>query len=94
MFAGPCAPAGANAGDIFQTDAVHRANRHAQLATRAVRLDDGMHDFVAAHDGINRTGLDAQGATNAPGFVDDGHGTWGFKALERIERLYRQTGDP
>ena len=94
MFRGPCRPAGARARDIFQADAVDRANRHAQLAARAVRLDDAVHQLVAAHDGVDRTRLDAKCATDAPGFVDDGHRTRGFDAMSRIQRLNRQAGDP
>ena len=83
----PGAPAGLRAGDIFQADAVHRAHRHAQLAAGAVGLDHGVHQFVAAEDGIGRAGLDAQGAADAPGFVDDGHGARAFDAMGRVERL-------
>jgi hypothetical protein len=44
-----------------------------------------VHEFVGAQDGIGRAGFDAQGAANAPGFVDDGHMAWSFSPMFWIE---------
>jgi hypothetical protein len=46
-----------------------------------------VHDFVAAQNGIGRAGLDAQGATNAPSFIDDGHSHGPFKTVINIQGL-------
>ena len=56
-------------------------------------LHHGVHEFVAAHDGIGRAGLDAQGATNAPVFVDHRHGEWPLDAVCLAQRQHRLAGD-
>jgi hypothetical protein len=58
-----------------------------------MRLDHGMHQLVAAKNGVCRTGVEAQGAAYAPGFVNDSDCARAFSAMERIERLRRQAGD-
>ena len=70
-------------------DAVHRACGHAQLASGAQRLDHGMHVLAGADDGVDRTRLDAFGATDAVGF--DNHGdlwrlVFATRAVERFRR--------
>src|SRR3546814_8742230 len=49
-------------------DAVNRAGRHAQFATRAQRFDHDVHQLRGTDDGVDRTGLDALGAADAVGF--------------------------
>src|SRR3546814_5071020 len=49
-------------------DAVNRAGRHAQFATRAQRFDHDVHQLRGPDDGVDRTGLDALGAADAVGF--------------------------
>ena len=93
MTGRPCVPASACACHIFHADAVNRTGRNAELATGAVSLQNGMHQLVAAHDRIDRTCLEAQRATDAPGFVDDGHRTRRFSAVVQIERPRRQASD-
>ena len=51
-------------------DAVHRAYRYAKLATGAFVRNDGVHPLRAANNGIDRAGLDAQGASYAVRFID------------------------
>ena len=67
----PGGPAAAPRRDLGQRDAVHRADRDAEFATGAVRVDDVMHQLVAADDRVDRTGLDAERAADAPVLVDD-----------------------
>src|SRR5205807_2472512 len=52
------------------TDAVDRAGRHAQLAARAQREDDGVHLVVCADDRIDRAGRQALGAADADFLID------------------------
>ena len=80
-------------GDIFQADAINRAYRNAQLAPGTPGFNHRVHHLVAAHDGVYRTGLDAQRAANAPGFVNDGHGARPFNTVGWIQRKCRQAGD-
>lgn len=89
----PRLPAGTLAGDILKADAIDRAHRHAQLAARAIGLNDGVHHLVAAQNGVGRAGLDAQRAAYAPGFVNDGNGAWALKAIGRVQGLYGQACD-
>jgi hypothetical protein len=51
-----------------------------------VRLDHGVHALVDADDGVGGAGVQAQGAADAPGLVDDGHGARAFGAELGIER--------
>jgi hypothetical protein len=46
-----------------------------------------VHHLVAAQNGIGRAGLDAQGAANAPCFIDDGHSHRPFKAMFKVQWL-------
>ena len=56
--------------DLHHRDAVDRAHRHAQLAAGAQRVDHGVHALGRADDAVDRAGLDAQRAADAPGLVD------------------------
>ena len=69
----------------WNTYAIHRANRQAQLAPGAMRLDHGVHQLVAAQYRVGRAGVDAQGAADAPVFVDDGDAARTFCAIGRVE---------
>ena len=79
--------------DRLQRDAINWADGHAQLATGAIRLDDGVHAFVGADDGIGRAGLDAQGAANAPLLVDDGHGARPFLTVRGTQTAWWLPGE-
>ena len=89
----PCGPAASVSGDIKQTDAIHRANRQTKRASRAVRLDDAVHGLVAAENGVSRTNRKAQGAADAPCFVDDSHRTGRFDTVLGIKRQRALPGD-
>lgn len=89
----PGGPAGAAAGHVFQRDAVHGAGGHAQFAAGALVFNDGVHALVAAHDAVDRAGFDAQGAADAPGFVDPGHVARAFGAVFGVEGLRGLAGE-
>src|SRR5690606_31882034 len=89
----PTGPARALAAHVFQRDAIDRAHGDAQFATRAVRLDHGVHALVGARDRVGGAGLDAQRATDAPVLVDDGHGDRAFDAVPAAQRQGGATGD-
>ena len=89
----PRLPASAILRDVFHADAVHRADRDAQLATGAARLDDGVHELVAADDRIGWTHRHAQRATDAPGFVDHGDGARRFGAVVGVQGPAGLAGD-
>lgn len=72
--------------DVFQADAIYRAHRNTQLAAGAPRSNHGVHQFVAAENGIRRADIQAQCAANAPGLVNHGHGAWAFTAMDRVQR--------
>jgi hypothetical protein len=71
LLGAPGLPAGALAG-TGTSDAVDRADRHAQLAAGALVVDHRVHALGRADDAVDRAGLDAQRAADAPGLVDDG----------------------
>src|SRR5690348_1985686 len=74
----------------FEFDAVHGAGWQAQAATGAECLDDRMHLFLGAGDGVHRAGLDALGAADAERLVDDGDGTGCERPHLRIEGFGRE----
>ena len=67
----PGIPAGGRR-DRHHRNAVDRAGRHAQVATRAQVGDDRVHLFRRAQDGVDGACLDAQRTADAQAFVDDG----------------------
>ncbi len=54
----------------MHVNALDRTRRNAQLTSGALVDDHGVHLLRRTHDGIHRTGLDAQGAADAF-FLDD-----------------------
>lgn len=89
----PGGPSGGRAAGIFQMDAVHRADRYTELAAGAIGLDDGVHLFVRAEDGVGRAGINAQGAADAPCLVHKGHAARALDAVLGVERLERFATD-
>jgi hypothetical protein len=51
-------------------DAIDRAGRHAKFASRAVFLDDGVHQLIGADDRVHRAGANAERAADATRFID------------------------
>lgn len=54
-------------------DAVNRARRKAKLATRALGLDDRVHQLLGSDDRIDRAGITAVHAADTQGLVNDGN---------------------
>ena len=97
LLGAPGRPACGRAAGVVQFDAIDRTHGNAQFASRAVGCDHRVHELVGPQDGIRGAGLDAQGATDAPGLVDHGHGARGFHAVlgaQRNNRPTRQCGQP
>lgn len=69
----------------FRQDAIDGAYRNAKLAPCAVVLQHRVHVLGGAHDGIDWTCLDAQGAADAPVFVDVGKGAWRFGSMSPVQ---------
>ena len=49
---------------------------------------NGMHELVGAHNGVCGAYLNAQGAANAPVFVDQDHAARPFDPKTRIQSYY------
>src|SRR5450830_31911 len=91
----PGHPAAAAGCDLDHSNAIDRTRCNTQIATRAGVRQDRMHLLGGADDGIDRTSLDTQGATDARCFIDDRAGTAAFDAIDGIERqqgLAQQAG--
>jgi len=58
-----------------------------------MRLNHGVHQFVAANDGVCRTDFDAKRAADAPVFVDKSDGSCRFHAIRRIQWCHGMAGD-
>ncbi|CAN0646330.1 hypothetical protein BCEP27_70117 [Burkholderia cepacia] len=86
LFLRPRVPAGAFTGHRQHRDAVDRAGRHAQVATRAQRLDDRVHLLRCPDDRVDRARLHAQRAADAQAFVDEGDGARMFAAVHGVQR--------
>jgi DNA-binding IclR family transcriptional regulator len=71
----------------LQRNAVDRAGRHAQFASRAQRREDRVHALLRADDRIDRTGLDAERATDALRLVDERNQQGSFLAACGIDRF-------
>ena len=56
--------------DWLDMNAVDRAGWNAQVASGAFAFYNSVHVFCGTEYGVNRTGLNAQGTTNAGVFVD------------------------
>ena len=77
---------------VFQglhADAIDRARRHAQFAAGALIRQHSVHLLVRTQDGVHRAGLDTQGASYAPGFVDNGKHLGTDGPMGGIERHIR-----
>ena len=66
-------------------NAIHRAGRKAQIATRTFGFNHRMHLSRRAEDCIHRAGLDAKRAANASQFINDRHCFRLFLAVIGIE---------
>jgi hypothetical protein len=66
-------------------DAIDRAGRQAQLASRAAIGQNGMHIFGGAYDGVHGTGCETTRAPDAARFVDPSDARWGLHAMDRIQ---------
>ena len=71
----------------FHGNAVDRAGQGAQITSRTEGFDHRVHALVGPYDGIRRTGLDAQGAADAPLLVDHGYGHGPLCTIGRINTL-------
>ena len=69
---GPGLPACALRRRNFKLYAVDRAHGQAQLTAGTKHLDHGVHAFVGAHNRVGGTGIQAQGAADAPVFINPG----------------------
>jgi hypothetical protein len=76
-----------------QSNAIDRTHGHTQLASGAIRFDDGVHAFVGTHDGVGGAGFDAQGATNAPLLVNDSQRSRAFAAVFGVQSLRGAASD-
>ena len=97
QFLRPRRPAGLLACHIFQTDAIDRTHRYAQLAAGAVRIDHGVHHLVAAQYGVGRANWQAQRAANAPVLVNHSDAARRFQTIGGIQRqdgVARDGGQP
>ena len=81
----PGCPAGLLAGHVLQADAIDWADRYAQLAAGAVRVDHRVHHFVAAKNRVGWAHRQAQRAANAPSLVNHGHTTRTFQAVGGVQ---------
>ena len=86
-FCRPCSPARQAACDVFKLNAINGADWNAQLTARAMWLDDGVHQLVAADDGVCGAGFYAQRAANAPVFINKSDAARAFDAVFRVEWL-------
>ncbi len=97
LLRAPGLPAGPVSGRSDEGDAVDRTDRKAQLAAGAQLRNDGVHLLRRADDAVDRAGLQAQRAADAPGLVDDRELARPFDPVRRVERLDwpgRQRGEP
>ena len=93
IFLPPSIPARLFPGHVLQADAIHRADRNAQLAARAVLLDHGVHHLVAAQNRIGGADRQAQRAAYAPGLVNYSDAAWRFQAVGGIQGHSRLASD-
>jgi hypothetical protein len=66
-------------------DAIDRAGRQAQLASRAAIGQNGVHVFGGAYDGVHRARRETTRAPDTARFVDPSDARWGFHAMYRIQ---------
>ena len=86
FFLRPRCPPRSFASDIFKLNTVNWANGDTQLAAGAMRLDNGVHQLVAADDGVRGAHVDTQGAADAPVFIYPSDAARAFDAVVRIQR--------
>ena len=84
-----CRAAARQLGQRQHLDAVDRTGWHAQLAAGASVDQHRVHELGGADDGVDRTGLDAQRATDAQFLADEGRGARLLGAVGWIEGLER-----
>ena len=58
-----------------------------------MRLNHGVHQLVAADDGVCGANINTQGATNAPVLNNKSDAAWAFNAVFGIQRLDGLTSD-
>lgn len=73
---------------ILHGDAVDRTRCYTQVAACAQIGNDRVHQFVGTGYGIHWTGLYAQGAADAVGFVNDRNLKWHMEAACCIQRQF------
>jgi len=84
------------AGCVHHLDAIDRARRDAQLASRAEVRNHRMHALRRADDRIDGAGVDAKRAAYAAALVDDRDTRRPVRAAARVQRggsLTRQRGE-
>ena len=81
----PGIPATGLATDVLQQHAIDRTHRQTEFAAGAFRLDDCVHAFVRADNGVDRAGVYAQSAAYAPVLVNPNHAARCFQAVQRVE---------
>ena len=77
---------------VDQGDAVHRAGQRAQLAAGALRADHRVHGLGRTDDAVDRAGLDAQRAADAPASSISGKLQRAFAAVGRVQRSHGPAG--
>ena len=77
----------------FKRYAIDGADRQAEFTTRAIRLDHGMHAFIAAKDRIRRTRVNTQRTPDAPRFINKGNGARAFNSKSSVEWFGGPAGD-
>ena len=68
-------------------DTVDRAGLNTQITAATFLLEDGVHEFCSTEDGVQRTGLNAEGTADALSFPDDRHRWQLIVAGARVQRL-------
>jgi hypothetical protein len=71
--------------DIDHADAVYWARGDAEIAAGAKIGQYGMHLLGRADDGVDRTGLDAQGTAYAVFFIDQRYGARALVPVDGVE---------
>jgi hypothetical protein len=73
-------------------DTVDGAGRNTELTTGTQRCNDRMHGLGGADDRVDRTGFDAQGATNAVRWIDPSCAARLLQAARLIQRQFCLAG--
>jgi hypothetical protein len=70
----------------LHADAIDRTRRHAQITAGAPIVQNGVHAFIGADDGIHRAGSDTDHAAYAVLLIDDGDLQGFMNAATRVQR--------